>query len=191
MSRHLPVPATLREVWLAASLAFIPMAAAAQAEPPSRAVSAPMTGMVADANGVVMGPYLATSNLPRVLAVVAGRPVAIPLEPVLKSNSLDLRAATNGTPVFFREPHCRGTGWVSGSAQIPGTSPAAILPADNHGVLVYVTDGEKMKFETFQSYLITRGRRTNCVESTGADWMQRVAPVVDLNDLYAYPYHLQ
>jgi hypothetical protein len=191
MSRHLPLPPSLRDLALAASLALLATAASAQAEAPAPAVSAPMAGVVADANGVVIGPYLLTSSQPRVLAVVAGRPVMIPLEPVLKSNSLALRPAPNGTPVFFRDPHCHGVAFISGSALFAGTSAAGILPGDNHGVAVYVADGEKVKVETYQSYLMTRGRRAECVEATGSDSMQHAAPVVDLNDVYAYPYHLQ
>jgi hypothetical protein len=166
-----------------------------------------MRGVVVDADGVVLGPYIApqtNSSYPAFMAALVrlgDLPVAIQLAPGKNHlqgtpfyDTTQLVPGTTADRVLFKSGNCSGKAFVFYFAYgVAGPAPAAVI-ADGHGAAtVYLPTHGAPRTETAASYLYVRGagRSPECAQGANTAPMFEVDQVIDLSTVYKTPYHLE
>jgi hypothetical protein len=193
MPKAFPPPALALILALATGAA--PLAASAGPGFPAPAASAPLAGIVVDAQGAPMGPYYpgATVLSGAVLLSLAGRPVLLPLRGGdAHADPDNMEPAPNGGEVFFETTDCSGQGWLQTSRRV-GVADVTVQPTGPHDVLVYMPDTAPPSNVTVESALVVRTARQApvCQVGQALGRMRKVLQVIDISTLYVAPYHLQ
>jgi hypothetical protein len=175
---------------LALATGAAPLAASAGTGVPAPAASAPLAGIVVDAQGTPMGPYYPGGS---VLLSLAGRPVLLPLRSGDASAAPDnMEPLPNSGEVFFETTDCSGQGWLQ-TSRLVGVAAVKVQPTGPRDVVVYMPDTAPASNVMVESALVVRSTRQApvCQVGQALGRMRKVLQVIDISTLYVAPYHLQ